>query len=165
MRRRRAGWSRCAAVAPARAGGPPAARFPRQRSAPPTTARGPIWIAACAGPARRSWRSRAARSPALRLRSVERPGASVWISTSGGANSGKTSSGVSCAAREPTTSSTTASATTTRRSRRACSTIQRIMSGPLLSRAELDAEQLGGAIGHDPRSLRRGPATAPRRIR
>ena len=33
--------------------------------------------------------------------SVDSPGASVWISTSGGANSGKTSSGAFCAVRTP----------------------------------------------------------------
>ena len=58
---------------------------------------------------------------------VERPGASVWISTSGGANSGNTSSGVFCAARDPATMRTSASATTTSRRRRERSTSQRIM--------------------------------------
>ncbi len=37
----------------------------------------------------------------LSTSSVDSPGASVWISTSGGANSGKTSSGAFCAARTP----------------------------------------------------------------
>ena len=41
----------------------------------------------------RSARSPAARVTRLSTSSVERPGASVWISTSGGANSGNTSSG------------------------------------------------------------------------
>ena len=58
---------------------------------------------------------------------VERPGASVWISTSGGANSGNTSSGVFCAARDPATIRTSASATTTKRRRSERSTSQRIM--------------------------------------
>ena len=58
---------------------------------------------------------------------VERPGASVWISTSGGANSGNTSSGVFCAAREPATIRTSASATTTKRRRSERSTSHRIM--------------------------------------
>ena len=59
---------------------------------------------------------------------VDRPGASVWISTSGGANSGKTSSGVFCAARDPATISTMASATTTSRSRSARSISHRILA-------------------------------------
>ena len=49
--------------------------------------------------------------------SVERPGASVCTSTSGGANSGNTSSGAFWTAREPTTRRTTDRATTTTRRR------------------------------------------------
>ena len=49
----------------------------------------------------------------LSTSSVERPGASVWISTSGGANSGNTSSGVLQPRAVPATISTTASATMT----------------------------------------------------
>ncbi len=48
---------------------------------------------------------------------LDSPGASVWISTSGGANSGKTSNGASLVLRTPTTSRITASATTGSRSR------------------------------------------------
>ena len=53
----------------------------------------------------------------LSTSSVESPGASVWTSTSGGANSGNTSSGARRIDRDPTTSSTTHSASTTTRRR------------------------------------------------
>ena len=82
---------------------------------------------------------------------VDSPGASVWISTSGGANSGKTSSGVSSAARVPAIISTTARATTTKRRRSDDSTSRRIMSA-LLADAELDAEQFRSAVGDDLRA-------------
>ena len=48
----------------------------------------------------------------LSTSSVERPGASVWISTMGGANSGNTSSGTSRPARMPRTTSSAARAST-----------------------------------------------------
>ena len=60
--------------------------------------------------------------------SVESPGASVWISTSGGANSGKTSSGARCAARMPTTIRTIDRAITRTRSFSEVETIQFIMT-------------------------------------
>src|SRR5262245_34998127 len=60
----------------------------------------------------------------LSTSAVERPGASVWISTSGGANSGKTSSGVERMARTPKIIRATASATTMTRKRREVETIQ-----------------------------------------
>ena len=65
----------------------------------------------------------------LSTSSVESPGASVWISTSGGANSGKTSSGACRAVRTPTTISTTDSASTSTRSRSEVETSQFIMIG------------------------------------
>ena len=60
----------------------------------------------------------------LSTSSVERPGASVWISTRVGANSGKTSSGVVRTSRTPTIISTTAAARVATRSRNAVETIQ-----------------------------------------
>jgi hypothetical protein len=51
----------------------------------------------------------------LSTSSVDRPGASVWISTIGGANSGKTSSGMSCPARSPSRTSRAAMARTSTR--------------------------------------------------
>ena len=48
---------------------------------------------------------------------VDKPGASVWISTKGGANSGNTSSGSSSAERMPTTIKTIATAMTRTRKR------------------------------------------------
>src|SRR5271163_3349459 len=53
----------------------------------------------------------------LSTSSVDKPGASVWISTSGGANSGKTSSGVVSSVRTPNTISTTQAAKTITRNR------------------------------------------------
>ncbi len=57
---------------------------------------------------------------------VDRPGASVWISTSGGANSGNTSSGTSSAVCTPTTISTAAAASTSTRNRSDAETNQLI---------------------------------------
>ena len=51
---------------------------------------------------------------------VDSPGASVWISTSGGANSGKTSSGASRAAQTPDHEQHGDAATTTRRRESEC---------------------------------------------
>ncbi len=45
--------------------------------------------------------------------SADSPGASVWTSISGGANSGKTSNGTERTARAPTATNTTVSTTTT----------------------------------------------------
>ena len=75
----------------------------------------------------------------LSTSSVDRPGASVWISTSGGANSGKTSSGVVCSVRMPKTMSRIDSASTTTRSRNEVETSQVML--PLFREAELGAEQ------------------------
>ena len=77
---------------------------------------------------------------------VESPGASVWTSTSGGANSGNTSSGVVRSVRHETTTAITASATTMIRCRSDSETSQAIMS---VTRPEFRAEQLRGAGGHD----------------
>ena len=64
----------------------------------------------------------------LSTSSVESPGASVWISTNGGANSGKTSSGAFRAVRTPTIISTIDSASTSTRSRSEVETSQFIMA-------------------------------------
>ena len=82
---------------------------------------------------------------------VDKPGASVWISTSGGANSGKTSNGASRAVRMPTTMSTTDNATTGTRSRNAEAMSPRIMAATpaprgasgSLAGTELGTEELG----------------------
>ena len=66
----------------------------------------------------------------LSTSAVDRPGASVWISTSGGANSGKTSRGVCVAVRTPTMRSRTARAAATTRRRRAAATRRRITYFP-----------------------------------
>src|SRR4051812_9107035 len=81
----------------------------------------------------------------LSTSSVESPGASVWISTSGGANSGKTSSGAFRAAWTPTMIRTTERARTRIRARSAVAMIQDTSLAP----AELGAEQLHRAGGHD----------------
>src|SRR5271168_3653867 len=60
----------------------------------------------------------------LSTSSVDKPGASVWISTSGGANSGKTSSGVFSNVRTPNTISTTQAANTITRKRSEVDTSQ-----------------------------------------
>ena len=76
---------------------------------------------------------------------VDRPGASVWISTRGGANSGKTSSGMLPALRAAANAPITASARMTTAWRNEMETSQRM----LLARPELGTEQLGCAPGHD----------------
>src|SRR6266511_4193466 len=115
----------------------------------------------------------------LSTSAVERPGASVWISTSGGANSGKTSSGVVRMTRTPTIISATASATMMTRIWREVETIQFIcqvsgvrcqvpgfrfqVSGSTpetrhltpdtsFARAEFRAEEFGDAGGDDLRA-------------
>src|SRR6185436_9699312 len=88
----------------------------------------------------------------LSTSSVERPGASVWISTRGGANSGKTSSGVERTARIPARIKTSAAARTSTRRRSEVETSQ-VMIAVLfgsLARPELGAEELGRAVGDHP---------------
>ena len=86
--------------------------------------------------------------------SLESPGASVWISTSGGANSGNTSSGEVGTTRMPTIISTMASATTTTRRRSDMDTIQFMSASPRssLSSSELGSEEFFGAIDDDLRA-------------
>src|SRR5262249_40372217 len=69
----------------------------------------------------------------LSTSSVESPGASVWTSIKGGANSGKTSRGAFRARWIPTIMSTIERASTMTRSRSELETIQFIMSGQNLS--------------------------------
>ncbi len=85
---------------------------------------------------------------------VDKPGASVCTSTSGGANSGKTSSGVVRRILPAPTASNTASAATTIRFRREIATSQRMT---LVPRAEFGAEELGGTRGHDVRTFADSP--------
>src|ERR1700733_2122454 len=87
----------------------------------------------------------------LSTSSVDRPGASVWISTWGGANSGNTSRGAFSSVRMPNTISTADSTTTTRRRRREVEISQdmrRLPQEMSVAEAEFRAAQLGGADGH-----------------
>ena len=72
----------------------------------------------------------------LSTSSVERPGASVWISTSGGANSGNTSKAARCVVLTPTKVSNNASTTTTTRSRSEVAMSQDIIGKTRRSKVE-----------------------------
>ena len=61
---------------------------------------------------------------------ADNPSASVWTSTVGGTNSGRTSTGICLSWPIPTTSVATAAATTSSRSRRLASTIERTAVPP-----------------------------------
>src|SRR4051794_40281888 len=91
--------------------------------------------------------------------SVDMPRPSVCTSTNGGANSGKTSTGMFCTRVAPSAIMATASATTMNRKCRLDRTIQRIIgSGSLPFDLELGPEQLLAADKHDPRARgRAGP--------
>src|ERR687890_199946 len=80
----------------------------------------------------------------------ELPTAMVWISTIGGANSGKTSTSALRVSPMPKTMSAAAANSTNHRNRRLDPTIQRI-SNPYLSMCDLEfgAVHLGGADRHD----------------
>src|SRR6185295_12828444 len=84
----------------------------------------------------------------LSTSSVERPGASVWISTRGGANSGKTSCEACWAARMTSTMKTTEAVRTSSLSLREVETSQFSM-GASLRVAELGAEQFGSPLDDD----------------
>src|SRR6185312_6991100 len=87
--------------------------------------------------------------------SVDMPRPSVCTSTNGGANSGKTSTGMSRTRVAPRAIMPTASATTMNRNCRLDLTIQRIIgSGSLPFDLELGPEQLLAADGHDRRAGR-----------
>ena len=78
------------------------------------------------------------------------PSPSVCTSTNGGANSGKTSTGMSRTRVAPMTSMPTPSATTMKRNCRLDLTIHRIIGlGSLAFDLELGAEQLLAADAHD----------------
>src|SRR5512132_1974207 len=90
----------------------------------------------------------------------------VWISTRGGANSGKASTGMSRSCCVPNAMSAAASATTRKRNFRLDPTIHRISAGRpsvLLDAAVLDAPELVGADGHNLRAGR-GPGGENRRV-
>src|SRR5918911_1044545 len=82
--------------------------------------------------------------------SEELPTAMVWISTIGGANSGKTSTSALRVSPMPKTMSAAAAKSTSHRNRKLDPTIQRI-SNPYLSMCnlELGAVYLGGPHSHD----------------
>src|SRR5690349_3767165 len=85
--------------------------------------------------------------------SVDIPRPSVCTSTNGGANSGKTSTGMFCTRVAPRAIMPTARATTMNRKCRLDLTIQRIIgSGSLPFDLELGPEQLLAADAHDPRA-------------
>src|SRR6266508_3056173 len=84
----------------------------------------------------------------------ERPRQGVWISTRGGANSGKTSTGIELSCPTPKNIIAPAAATTRKRNFRLDPTIQRIMAQDVLrsvpaANADLGAEQLGHSDRHD----------------
>src|SRR5438445_6331863 len=87
-----------------------------------------------------------------------RPTARVWISTRGGANSGKTSTGVWNSLATPKNRSPPAAATSRKRNLRLERTIQRIMAQvafhSLFELGDLDTQQLGRPDGHHRRSDR-----------
>src|SRR5918992_1264106 len=85
--------------------------------------------------------------------SEELPIAMVWISTCGGANSGKTSTSALRVSPMPKTISATAAKITSHRNRKLDPTIQRI-SNPYLSMCDLElgAVHLGGPDRHDLRT-------------
>src|SRR5918992_3837871 len=82
--------------------------------------------------------------------SEELPTAMVWISTCGGANSGKTSTSALRVSPMPKTMSAAAAKSTNHRNRKLNPTIQRI-SNPYLSMCDLEfgAVHLGGPDRHD----------------
>src|SRR5919204_4608597 len=83
----------------------------------------------------------------------ELPSATVWISTRGGANSGKTSTSVLGICAMPKAINATAPKTASQRKRRLLETIHRITEGLRSSTApdlELGAVHLGRPDGHDP---------------
>ena len=84
---------------------------------------------------------------------VDSPGASVCTSTSGGANSGKTSNGIVRTARNANTMKMTVTATTTSACRREVETSQRSAPPPLLGDIEFRAVELCGADGDDGQAL------------
>ena len=90
---------------------------------------------------------------------AESPSVGVWISTRGGANSGKTSTRASPrSSSAPKTISAAAASTTRCRNLRLDATIQRIMCRSILLLVvdpELRPVQLGRAHGHDRRAGRR----------
>src|SRR5947209_2891820 len=96
-----------------------------------------------------------------------RPTARVWISTRGGANSGKTSTGVWNSLATPKNRSPPAAATSRKRNLRLERTIQRIMAQvafhSLFELGDLDTQQLGRPDGHHRRSDR-GPCRENRLI-
>ena len=127
-------------------------RCPARRSAPPTTAPAPTWSASsCSQDVPLSAFS-SGTVTRLSTSSVDRPGASVWISTSGGANSGNTSSGVAAhqlpAARQQQHGQAEHQHAQPQRRRPA---------RPSFAGPELGAEQLRGAHRDD-----RAPAAGPR---
>ena len=93
--------------------------------------------------------------------SAESPRASVWTSTIGGLNSGRTSTGVLPAWITPTITRPTAAATTRRRNLRLEATIQRIMAGglPRSSCPLVAAPVRGAGAGERPVPPRRAVAT------
>ena len=74
---------------------------------------------------------------------AERPTHAVWISTLGGANSGKTSTGALLSCQAPPSISRMPPNTTSVRNRRLVRTIQRIMS---VAHFELGAVELRGTV-------------------
>ena len=84
----------------------------------------------------------------LSTSSVDSPGASVWISIKGGANSGNTSSGAFRARWMPTIISTIDSASTSTRSRSDVETIQFIMGRFAPVRVSGQWSVIGVGVGH-----------------